>query len=518
MKKFLSFILFVALFATQLQAQTTLNTAVDFTATDCHGQQVKLFDILDSGKYVLIDFFFTTCGPCQASVPKIKAAYEHFGCNDHEVFFMEISPTDNNAQCLAWVNNFGIEYPTIGKDGGGNTICAQYGIPQYPTVILIKPDRSIVIKDLWPIPSAQTIIDALTPHGIQQHECGNTEPECLPATNVNATVDGTTVNVTWTAPATTKSREVILSEGFESGIPSTWTQIDADGDGFMWTITPAFQFDNVFSGHNSEKAASSASWDAASDQALNPNNYLITPNVSGATSVSFYVGSPAGPAYIAEHYAVMVSSTGTAAADFTVVFEETLTYVGTKADENGRGISRGDHAWTQKTVNLPEGTKYIAFGHFNCTDKYMLRIDDVVVLGGTPVSDFTYTVTRNNVEIATGLTETAYTDSNVAAGVYNYCVKVVYSDCVSEPACDMITGIEQHAIDGVRVYPNPASHILNIEGNVNSITMYNSFGQAVKAAMFNNQINVSSLTNGVYSLVIDTNDGRKVIEKVVIAR
>ncbi|GAB4313765.1 MAG: hypothetical protein Kow00127_04850 [Bacteroidales bacterium] len=41
-------------------AQTTLTTAVDFTPTDTEGVEHNLFDILDGGQYVCIDFFFTS--------------------------------------------------------------------------------------------------------------------------------------------------------------------------------------------------------------------------------------------------------------------------------------------------------------------------------------------------------------------------------------------------------------------------------------------------------------------------
>ncbi|HPE54976.1 MAG TPA: hypothetical protein P5514_11770 [Bacteroidales bacterium] len=41
-------------------SQTTLTTAVDFTATNTEGEEFNLFEILDGGQYVAIDFFFTT--------------------------------------------------------------------------------------------------------------------------------------------------------------------------------------------------------------------------------------------------------------------------------------------------------------------------------------------------------------------------------------------------------------------------------------------------------------------------
>lgn len=41
-------------------SQTNLTQAVDFTATDTDGNTWTLFEELAEGKYVLIDFFFTT--------------------------------------------------------------------------------------------------------------------------------------------------------------------------------------------------------------------------------------------------------------------------------------------------------------------------------------------------------------------------------------------------------------------------------------------------------------------------
>lgn len=154
-----------------LKAQCPLQTAIDFTATDVHGETIHLFDILDAGQYVVIDFFFTTCGPCQQATPKIRDSYTIMGCNQHDVFYMEISDRDSDAACLNWVNNYGIEYPTISRPGGGYTICNQYQIGGFPTVILIRPDHSIAINDLWPIANTQTIVNALVAQGVQPHDC-----------------------------------------------------------------------------------------------------------------------------------------------------------------------------------------------------------------------------------------------------------------------------------------------------------------------------------------------------------
>ena len=170
MKKALLFV-FALVLSFGLKAQCPLTQAVDFTATDCHGTEVHLFDILDGGQYVIIDFFYTACGPCQQATPKIRDSYTALGCNMYEVYYMEISDRDSDAVCLNWVSNYGIEYPTISGVAGGSGICNTYQIGAFPTVILVTPDHSIVINDLWPINNAQTVINALAPYGIQQHDC-----------------------------------------------------------------------------------------------------------------------------------------------------------------------------------------------------------------------------------------------------------------------------------------------------------------------------------------------------------
>ncbi len=196
MKKLLTLMLALAI-GFGLKAQCPLTQAVDFTATDCHGTEVHLFDILDSGQAVLIDFFYTTCGPCQQATPKVVESYYAMGCNQHDVYYMEITPYDADPACQNWCQNYGVEYPTIGTSSGGNTICNTYGIGAYPTVILIMPNHQIVIQDLWPINNAQTIITALEQQGLQQHDCNGTTYDPQVAISIDQVLE-TEITVTFT--------------------------------------------------------------------------------------------------------------------------------------------------------------------------------------------------------------------------------------------------------------------------------------------------------------------------------
>lgn len=152
-------------------AQTPVPHAVDFTATDIHGKEIRLFDILDGGQYVLIDFFYTTCGGCIDAVPFLVESYYAFGCNRNDVVYLEISDRNSDDNCLAWTESHGVEYPTISGTAGGGDICRQYRISSFPTIVLIAPNHDILIRDLYPINNAQSIIAKLEEKGVEQHAC-----------------------------------------------------------------------------------------------------------------------------------------------------------------------------------------------------------------------------------------------------------------------------------------------------------------------------------------------------------
>ncbi len=153
------------------------------------------------------------------------------------------------------------------------------------------------------------------------------------------------------------------TEDFETYfVPDCWTSNDADGDGYDWSALASY-------GHNGSICATSASY-INGVGALTPDNYLITRqfNINNANlALKFWV-APLDPGYPAEVYSVMVSTTGTAVADFTTVFSDTL--------------AEADSAFVEKMVSLAayNGQNiYIAFRHFNCTDNYFLLLDDVSI-------------------------------------------------------------------------------------------------------------------------------------------
>lgn len=176
-----------------------------------------------------------------------------------------------------------------------------------------------------------------------------------------------------------KAQDLLLDENFDSGIPTTWTLIDADGDGVNWVASTSLIGEG--NGHNgSAGAATSQSYDNNRGP-LTPDNWLVTPrlNISAAALLTFWVAAQ-DASYPEEHYGVYVSTSADPQdiASYTLLFEETL-------DANGGTREQG--AWKQKTALLTQyaGQQvYIAFRHFNVTDMFYIHVDDVQVL---PITD-----------------------------------------------------------------------------------------------------------------------------------
>jgi peroxiredoxin len=152
-------------------SQTPLTTAVDFTVTDTHGNNHNLFNYLNAGKYVLLDFFFVSCPICQATAPDANASYEYFGCNDGGVIFLGIDAGDNTNQVQTFHSFFGVNYPCAsGTEGGGDSVNLLYQITNYPCYILIAPNHDIVIQEINPF----TLTDcnnAISGYGVSPMTC-----------------------------------------------------------------------------------------------------------------------------------------------------------------------------------------------------------------------------------------------------------------------------------------------------------------------------------------------------------
>jgi len=172
MKKLLISFLFLFSFSVQY-GQTILTEAVDFTAYDVDGNEWDLFEILNAGQYVCLDFSKTDCILSQENAPVVNGAYEYFGCNGFDVVFLGINAGNTLAEVQAYLEENGIGFPYISGIHGNEvlTIYEDYNIGACPTQILIAPDKSIVEQDIWSYQGDAVLVTVLESHGLTQNNC-----------------------------------------------------------------------------------------------------------------------------------------------------------------------------------------------------------------------------------------------------------------------------------------------------------------------------------------------------------
>jgi thiol-disulfide isomerase/thioredoxin len=178
-------------------AQTSLTTAVDFTITDLNGNSHTLFDYLNDGQYVCIDFYAYWCGPCMATAPEFTNVYHQYGCNDGDVTFLSIEYEGTDTQAHDFETSYSGDNPPPGAsgiEGGGGAVHSAYGISAFPTYILINPDGQIVEQDIWPMDAA-ILDDVLQSYNISHMDCTNSIVEATVDFNVYPVPASDVVNV-----------------------------------------------------------------------------------------------------------------------------------------------------------------------------------------------------------------------------------------------------------------------------------------------------------------------------------
>lgn len=121
------------------------NIAPDFTQTDINGNPLSLSDL--RGKYVLIDFWASWCGPCRQENPNVVEAYNKY--KDEGFTVLGVSLDEDKGAWEKAIENDDLHwYHVSDLKGWKNAVAQQYGIKAIPSNILIDPDGKILAKNL----------------------------------------------------------------------------------------------------------------------------------------------------------------------------------------------------------------------------------------------------------------------------------------------------------------------------------------------------------------------------------
>ncbi len=119
--------------------------APDFTLNDPDGKPITLSSL--RGKFVLIDFWASWCGPCRQENPNVVRMYDKFKDKGFSIYGVSLDKDANPWKAaikkdnLTWLHGSDLKF--------WNSVVAQtYGVKAIPATFLLDKDGKIIAKNL----------------------------------------------------------------------------------------------------------------------------------------------------------------------------------------------------------------------------------------------------------------------------------------------------------------------------------------------------------------------------------
>jgi thiol-disulfide isomerase/thioredoxin len=128
-----------------IKGNTVGYPAIDFTQADVNGKNISLSSF--KGKYVLVDFWASWCGPCRRENPSVVAAYQKY--KDKGFDILGVSFDDNKDKWLAAIAKDGLTWTQVSDlKGWQNAAGKIYGVTSIPFNLLLDKEGKILGKGL----------------------------------------------------------------------------------------------------------------------------------------------------------------------------------------------------------------------------------------------------------------------------------------------------------------------------------------------------------------------------------
>ena len=136
----------VARFRKVQHPDTIKSAQVGFATLDFKGKDFKTEKEVTTeqlkGKYVLLDFWATSCGPCIAEFPRLKALTAQYDKSKFEI--VGVIGKSKPEDVAKLIEKHGLTWSQVLSD----EIVEQHGVVSYPSTLLISPEGKVIYKDI----------------------------------------------------------------------------------------------------------------------------------------------------------------------------------------------------------------------------------------------------------------------------------------------------------------------------------------------------------------------------------
>lgn len=123
------------------------NPYIEINMPDQHGNDLALSSVVGPGKYVLVDFWASWCGPCMRELPYLLEAYEKYHDKGFEIYGVSLDrDREKWIECIEdkkmdWLHVSLVQFWDC-------PAAKEYGVNSIPSCFLVGPDGIIIAKNL----------------------------------------------------------------------------------------------------------------------------------------------------------------------------------------------------------------------------------------------------------------------------------------------------------------------------------------------------------------------------------